>query len=67
MLLGIDFFFKFQASFEEILNLTAYACNEVKIQIGAINKFGPAPGSHSFRSSLTIDVYGGIYNIYARS
>jgi hypothetical protein len=55
------------ASFEEILNLTAYACNEVKIQIGAINKFGPAPGSHSFRSSLTIDVYGGIYNIYARS
>ncbi|CAI7996552.1 hypothetical protein GBAR_LOCUS1897 [Geodia barretti] len=45
-------------SFEEILNLTAYACEEVRIQLGAINKFGLAPTSYSPHTSLSVEVYG---------
>ena len=48
-----------QTSFEEALNLTAYACQEARVQLGAINKFGVAETNYAFHTSLTIDVYGG--------
>ena len=48
-----------QTSFEETLNLTAYACQEARVQLGAINKFGEAETNYAFHTSLTIDVYGG--------
>jgi hypothetical protein len=45
-------------SFDEILNLTAYACEEVRIQLGAMNKFGLAPSSFFSHTSLSVEVYG---------
>ena len=59
----VHHFFQIQTSFEEILNLTAYACEEVRIQLGAINKFGLAPTSYSPHTSLSVEVYGGIISL----
>jgi hypothetical protein len=56
----VHHFFQIQTSFDEILNLTAYACEEVRIQLGAMNKFGLAPSSFFSHTSLSVEVYGGI-------
>ena len=52
--------FQIQTSFDEILNLTAYACEELRFQLGAINKFGLASSSYGPDTSLSIEVSGGI-------
>ena len=51
----------FQANFDGILNLTAYACKEVYIVLGVVNKFGLARERFGRITSLPIEVHGGIY------
>lgn len=49
----------FQTSLDDILNLSAFACEDVVMQFGVINKFGEAKASFTDVTSRTVEVYGG--------
>ena len=53
----------FQANFDGILNLTAYACKEVYIVLGVVNKFGFSRVRFDRITLLPLEVHGGIYDV----
>ena len=50
----------FQTSFDGILNLSAFSCQQVRMQYGVVNKFGQANFSFFELTSQTFNVTGGM-------
>ena len=49
----------FQTSVESVLNLSAFACQDVRTNLGVVNKYGESESNFGVDTAYSFSVYGG--------